>query len=271
MPEALRLMAVLAHPDDESAGMGGTLARYAAEGIETTVVCATRGERGWNGPEAEFPGLQALGAIREAELRRAARILGVKRLEFLDYLDGDLDQADPIEAAAKIVHLIRQVRPQVVVTFPPDGIYGHPDHIAISQFTAAALVRAAESAAGDGGLPPHRVDKFYYVVDRKEVADMYQSLFGDLCMTIDGVKRCFTYWQDWALTSWIDTSDHAETAYRALVCHASQMAGMFGSRPVAGEIRRMLFGTGTFYRAYSMVNGGRTIERDLMTGLRPAG
>ncbi len=271
MPESLRLMAVLAHPDDESAGMGGTLARYAAEGIETTVVCATRGERGWSGPPSEFPGLQALGAIREAELRRAARILGVNRLEFLNYLDGDLDQAEPVEAADKIVHLIRQVRPQVVVTFPPDGIYGHPDHIAISQFTAAALVRATDPAAADGGLPPHRVDKFYFVVDRKEVADMYQSLFGNLCMTIDGVRRCFTYWQDWALTSWIDTAGFAETAYRALACHESQMAGMFGTRPVEADIRRVLFGTGTFYRAYSMVNGGRAVEHDLMAGLRQAG
>jgi len=271
MSDGLRLMAVLAHPDDESAGMGGTLARCAAEGIETTVVCATRGERGWNGPEGEFPGLQALGATREAELRRAADILGVARLEFLDYIDGDLDQADPLEASGRIAHLIRRIRPQVVVTFPPDGVYGHPDHIAVSQFTAAALVRAADPTSLNGGLPPHRVDKFYFMVDRQEVADTYQQVFGDLCMTIDGVKRCFTSWQDWALTTWIDTSAFAETAYRALACHASQMAGMFGSRPVSDEVRHKLFGSGTFYRAYSLVNGGRAVERDLMAGLRQPG
>src|SRR5262245_58053465 len=103
MTSNLKLMCVLAHPDDESLGTGGTLAKYAAEGIETYLVTATRGERGWFGDEKDNPGLEALGKMRENELRNAAQALGIREVDFLDYLDGDLDQADHAEAVAKIV------------------------------------------------------------------------------------------------------------------------------------------------------------------------
>jgi LmbE family N-acetylglucosaminyl deacetylase len=95
MTKPLKLMCVLAHPDDESLGVGGTLARYETEGIETYVVTATRGERGWTGADDAFPGVVELGKIREAELRSAVEELGVCQLTFLDYIDGDLDQAPP--------------------------------------------------------------------------------------------------------------------------------------------------------------------------------
>ena len=86
MADTLKLMAVLAHPDDESLGIGGILAKYAAEGIETFLVTATRGERGWFGDEREYPGLEALGQIREAELRAAAEVLGIRGVDFLGYI-----------------------------------------------------------------------------------------------------------------------------------------------------------------------------------------
>ena len=117
----LRLMCVLAHPDDESLAVGGVLARAAAEGIETTLVVATRGERGWPWDPAAYPGPTALGERREGELRAAAKILGVREVTFLDYLDGELDQADPAEVTARVVTELRRTRPQVVVTFGPEG------------------------------------------------------------------------------------------------------------------------------------------------------
>src|ERR671923_1347918 len=109
MANHLKLMCILAHPDDESLGMGGTLAKYAAEGIETYLVTATRGERGWFGNEKDNPGIEALGKIREAELLDAAQELGLCEVKFLDYIDGDLDQANPAEAIAKIVAHLRRV------------------------------------------------------------------------------------------------------------------------------------------------------------------
>src|SRR5437660_2087592 len=117
MTDQLKLMCILAHPDDESLGTGGILARYAAEGVETYLITATRGERGWYGDEREHPGLDVLGRTREAELRAAAEVLGIREVHFLDYIDGDLDQAHPAEAIAKIVGHLRRVKPDVVVTF----------------------------------------------------------------------------------------------------------------------------------------------------------
>ncbi len=143
--EPLRLMAVLAHPDDESLAFGGILAKYAASGVQTYLVMATRGERGWFGPAADYPGPEALGQLREAELRAAARVLGLREVVFLDYRDGDLDQADHAEATARVVAHIRRVRPDVVVTFDPNGMFGHPDHVAVSQLTTTAVMAAATS------------------------------------------------------------------------------------------------------------------------------
>src|SRR6187397_2188940 len=95
MPEKLplRLLALTAHPDDESLGLGGTLASYAAEGVETFVVCATRGERGRLGTER--PGAAVVGPVREQELRRAAEVLGVKEVVFLGHMDAELDRVAP--------------------------------------------------------------------------------------------------------------------------------------------------------------------------------
>jgi len=142
-PRPLKLMAVLAHPDDESLGIGGTLAKYAGEGVETYLVTATRGERGRFGESGEKPPPDVIGRVREAELREAAKVLGVREVRFLDYYDGDLDQINVTEAVARIADHLRRVKPHVVITFGPEGAYGHPDHIAISQLATAAVVAAA--------------------------------------------------------------------------------------------------------------------------------
>src|SRR5262245_4684681 len=125
-PGPLKLMAVLAHPDDESLGIGGTLARYAAEGVETYLVTATRGERGRLGEGGEKPPPDVVCRVREAELREAAQVLGIREVQFLDYRDGDLDQVNVAEAVARIAGHLRRVRPHIVITFGPEGAYGHP-------------------------------------------------------------------------------------------------------------------------------------------------
>ncbi len=148
MPRARRLMAVLAHPDDESLGFGGTLAKYASEGVEVFLLTATRGDggryRGLPRGDEQHPGRSALGQIREAELRAAASALGIREVSVLDYEDGHLEAANPRDAIGRIAAALRRVQPDVVVTFGPDGGYGHPDHIAISQFATAAIVAAAD-------------------------------------------------------------------------------------------------------------------------------
>ncbi len=268
MTETLRLLAVLAHPDDESLGTGGVLARYAAEGVETYLVTATRGERGWWGPPDEYPGLAGLGQIREAELLAAAKVLGLREVKFLDYIDGDLDQADPREAIARIVAHVRRLRPHVILTFDPAGAYGHPDHIAISQFATAAAVTAADPAYLPESGPPHRASKFYYQVGSRTFLETYQAALGDLVMQIDGVERRAYGWEPWAVTTQIDTSAHWRTAWQAVACHRSQLPGYSNLAALPEAQHEALWGCQNFYRVFSTVNGGRAPERDLFAGLR---
>jgi small redox-active disulfide protein 2 len=155
------LLAILAHPDDESNAAGGTLARYAREGKRVVIVSATRGERGIPGL-----GLEETARVRERELCAAGAALGAE-VRFLDYLDGELDNANQTEAVAKITALLAELSPDIVLTFGPDGISGHPDHVAVSQwvtraFDATPTVRKlyyiAPSAATQQacGVPPPR-------------------------------------------------------------------------------------------------------------------
>jgi LmbE family N-acetylglucosaminyl deacetylase len=266
MTEPLRLMCIFAHPDDESLGTGGTLAKYAAEGIETYVICATLGERGWQGEPKDYPGPMALGKLREAELRGACQALGVSRVQLLGYIDGDLDQADVRQATARIVRHLREIRPQVVITFGPDGAYGHPDHIAICQLTTGAIVAAA--APDVDALPPHCVSKLYYMATSYTLMEAYQRIFGDLVMLIDGGERRGSGWPDWQITTRIDAGDQWEQVWRAVRCHRSQLPAYELLAALPEERHRQLWGDQTFYRVFSHVNGGRAVERDLFEGLR---
>jgi len=272
MGKSLKLMCILAHPDDESLGMGGTLAKYAAEGIETYLITATRGERGWWGQEKDYPGLKVLGQTREAELRCAAQALGIRDVQILDYVDGDLDQADAGEVIGKIVHHIRKVKPDVVATFAPEGAYGHPDHIAISQLATAAVVSAAHPAPGpeskENSLPPHRVSKLYYTAWTQTKWAAYESVFGNLVINIDGTERHTEPWPDWAITTVIHTETYWPTAWKAVSCHRSQLPAYGKLQNLSEDHHKGLWGTQEFYRAFSLVNGGRRRETDLFEGLR---
>jgi LmbE family N-acetylglucosaminyl deacetylase len=268
MDQPLRLLCVLAHPDDESLGVGGTVAKYAREGVETYLVTATRGERGRFGDAIERPGPDVVGRTREQELRAAARVLGIREVQFLGYIDGDLDRADPFEAAGRIVGHIRRICPQVIVTFGPEGAYGHPDHIAISQLTTAAAVRAASVSDSSTTSPPHRVSKLYYMESTEEKWIAYQAGIKQLRMKVDGAERQAVPWPDWAITTVIDTAAHWPVVWEAVQCHKTQLTayGKLGS--LSEEHHRYLWGTQEFYRAFSLVNGGRKRETDLFEGLR---
>jgi LmbE family N-acetylglucosaminyl deacetylase len=270
MTDALRLLVVFAHPDDESMGMGGTLAKYASKGVETYCVCASRGERGWFGPEEQNPGLAALGQLRTKELENATRELGMQGLYFLDYMDGEVDQADHTEAIGKIVTHIRRIQPQVVVTFPPDGNYGHPDHIAISQYTSAAVVCAADSSYQDlENRPPHRVLKLYYMVDSENFIKLVAPFVGDMTFPVDNQPRGEVHWKEWMITTHIEMAEYCHTAWRAIQCHQSQLPslGMLAEMHEDAGVA-VLAMQGTFYRAFSLVNGGREVEKDLFEGIR---
>jgi LmbE family N-acetylglucosaminyl deacetylase len=167
-----RLLGIFPHPDDEGT-MGGALLKYGQAGVETGLICLTRGEVG----EISDPALatpETLGQVREGEMRAAAEVLEVKHLWFLGYRDSgmvgtaenqnphSLLQANPAEVIGKIVEVIREFRPHVVVTFDETGGYGHPDHITAYKHTTSAFY-----AAADGVLYPelgtaHPISKLYY-------------------------------------------------------------------------------------------------------------
>jgi LmbE family N-acetylglucosaminyl deacetylase len=265
----LRLLCVLAHPDDESLGCGGTLAKYGAEGVETYVLCATRGERGRFGDVEPRPEPETVGRAREAELRAAAGLLGVRGVDFLGYVDADLDQAPPSEAVARIARHIRRIRPHVVITFGPDGGYGHPDHIAISQFATAAVLTAAVSAdPAQAAGRPHAVSKLYYMAWDETQWSTYQSTFKSLSSTVDGRERRAVPWRDWSITTEVDAGDHWETVWRAVQCHRTQLSVYSKLSELAPQQHRRLWGRQTYYRVFSTVNGGRARETDLFAGLR---
>ena len=271
----LKLMAILAHPDDESLGVGGTLAKYATEGVDVALLTATRGERGrYHGhraEEEEHPGVAALAGIREQELRAAVSVLGVRRVSLLDYPDQQLACANPHEAIASIACELRRSRPDVVVTFGPDGAYGHPDHIAISQFTTAATMVAADPAfvcpGGGEAERPHSVSKLYYLAWTAATFAAYQAAVGQLSSTVDGVVRRANPWPDWAVTTVIDTRRVWSTVWRAVSCHQSQLTGYARLKDLPSSQHEALWGSQSFYRVFSTVNGGKARETDLFEGI----
>ncbi|HUF39332.1 MAG TPA: PIG-L deacetylase family protein [Anaerolineales bacterium] len=267
MPDRLKLLAVLAHPDDESLGFGGSLAKYAAEGVEVSLIVATRGERGWRGPADDDPGLEAVGGIREREVCAAAEVLGIGWVRFLDLIDGEMHLADHRAAAARIAAQIRELRPQVVLTFDPRGGYGHPDHIAISQLALSAVVLAADPTAAITGSP-FSVSKFYYRVWNREENGAFERVFGVLALEIDGETRRIAPWEEWSITTRIDTGDQMPLVWTAIQKHASQVGSIQKLAEMPERIKAKLFGSEGYYRAFSLVNGGGEREDDLFAGLR---
>jgi LmbE family N-acetylglucosaminyl deacetylase len=167
--EGRSLLAIFAHPDDESILAGGTLARHAAMGNCTGLICATRGE--W-GPisDSMLANYENLGEVRERELRAACEVLGVNWLRFLDLEDGRVSSVlgaeEEIKTLEKIVRAVRELRPQTIITFGPDGLYGHPDHIAIGQLASKARVVACDPGVFpqhlDENLTAHGVPTIFY-------------------------------------------------------------------------------------------------------------
>jgi LmbE family N-acetylglucosaminyl deacetylase len=138
------LLFSLAHPDDESFSGAGLACWCLARGIRVVLVCATRGEAGKAGDARVSGAPTDIGAARERELREAARIIGIDTLHLLGYRDRELANADPAAVRRQLVGFLREYRPDVVMTFDPNGFNRHPDHLAISRFTMDAVAAAAD-------------------------------------------------------------------------------------------------------------------------------
>ncbi len=218
------MLAIFAHPDDETVMMGGTLARYAAAGVRVALLCATRGEYG---PISD-PALateETLPAVREAELRAACKVLGVGWLRFLDCPDSGVNNLWWPEVEAKIVRAIRELKPQVIVTFGLDGLYGHPDHIAVSMLARAAFRSAGQAECFAGTGAPHQAQKLYY-------AQFPYSLAQDLLESLRVEAGAADFWgfdpeafgvADEEITATLDVAEYVPAKLRALRCHRTQL------------------------------------------------
>jgi len=140
-----RLLAIFAHPDDESLACGGTLAWCAAEGVRVSLLCVTRGEMGQRAPGTSDESIP-LGMIRGGELHAAADRLGIDEVILFDHPDGSLNGVDEAQFRNEMVVAIRHVRPDVVITFGPDGLYWHPDHVTVHERVTEAVEQLAGSA-----------------------------------------------------------------------------------------------------------------------------
>jgi LmbE family N-acetylglucosaminyl deacetylase len=230
------LLAVFAHPDDEAFGTGGTLSRYAAEGVQVYLVCATRGEAG----EISDPGYatpETLGQVRENELRCAAETMGIAEPIFLDYCDSGMDgtpenqnprafiNAPAKEVISRLVGVMRRLRPEVVTTFEPNGGYGHPDHIAIHRYTVAAFHAAADSARyPELGSHWQASRLFYNAIPRSFFLSMRDQMAA-LGMDTSDLKDFDdpkTGWPDDQVHVKLDVSSTVESKWEALRCHRTQ-------------------------------------------------
>jgi N-acetyl-1-D-myo-inositol-2-amino-2-deoxy-alpha-D-glucopyranoside deacetylase/mycothiol S-conjugate amidase len=283
-PQARTLMFVGAHPDDETFGLGATLAHYAAQGVSVYYACATRGDVGSADPE-HLEGHATAADMRWAELTCAARELRLADVIYLGYRDSGMpgapDNAHPNalaaapldEVTARVVKVLREVKPQVVITFDPIGGYRHPDHIAIHSATVRAFHAASDPAQFHELGPAYLPQKLYYTVFPRRLlkwAIRVLPIFGH-------DPRRFGRNKDIDLTAFasVEFPIHAairasrqavEMRQRATACHASQLAGGPPLRGVMGLLMRLSTVNDTFMRVHPPVNG-RVRERDLFEGV----
>lgn len=276
------LLAVLAHPDDETFGVGGTLALYARQGVDVYLICATRGEAG-DVEQSHLQGYSSIAERRESELRCAANILGLKGVIFLGYRDsgmpGSVDNSHPQalcaqpveEVASKLVSLILQIKPQVVITFDPIGGYRHPDHIAIHRATVKAFEHL--TALEQEGKAQNPIKKLYF----HTIPRTFLRLMVFLLKLIGKNPRRFGKNGDIDLTSIaaehfpvhavVNYRSIAQVRERAVACHASQGGASLTGVGIFGALRRWLFSKDVFIRAFPPVEKGTPREKDLFEGL----
>jgi N-acetyl-1-D-myo-inositol-2-amino-2-deoxy-alpha-D-glucopyranoside deacetylase len=280
--EGKKMLVVVAHPDDETFGMGGTLALYSHLGVEIHLICATRGEVGEVDPE-KMQGYGSIGELREHELRCAADILQLKKVYFLDYRDSGMPgsaenkhpkafiNADVGKVAEEIALLMRKIKPDVVLTFDSIGGYMHPDHIAAYQATVAAFEISGKESFITKGLKPFLPAKMYFhTFPRRSLRLIVRLMpffgkdpkhFGknkDIDLSAITSKN-------FPIHAKIKYKKYAHLRERASACYASQ-GGDRSSGYFVTWIMRKFNSVETYMRGFPEFRG-KKIERDLFDGI----
>ena len=273
MSDGLTLLCVHAHPDDESSSTGGVLRTYADQGVRTVLVTCTDGALGdapdGVTPDAEHHSPDEVAAHRLEELRTATEILGVTRVEVLGFKDSGMEgwpQNDapgsfwstPVDVAAKrLVPILLEERPQVVVTYDERGFYGHPDHIQAHRVTVAALEASGlASSLFYTAIPKSAFARFRELLREAEIDPPEQVEEDEPTIGTD----------DELIGAKVDVSGAADAKFDALSAHASQTDNSFFLK-MGRDRFRQLFGTEWFVRALDPL--GRTgVDDDLFAGYR---
>jgi mycothiol S-conjugate amidase len=286
--EQLRLMAVHAHPDDESSKGAATMARYVDEGVDVLVATCTGGERG----SVLNPALQGradvaddLPAIRQEEMQRARSILGVRQ-RWLGFVDSGLPEGAPLpdgcfamqpleEGVRRLVRVVREFRPHVMTTYDETGGYPHPDHIRCHEISVGAFDAAPDPAAFPGEGEPWQPLKLYY--DAGFSAERFDALHE--AMIAKGLESPFEQrskrWDELrklrptTITTRIPVADWFERRDDALLAHATQVDPQGWFFAVPADVQREVWPTEDYELARSLVDS--TIpEEDLFAGIRRA-
>jgi mycothiol S-conjugate amidase len=288
--EPLRLMAVHAHPDDESSKGAATMARYVREGVEVLVCTLTGGERGdILNPAMERPEIRAdLTAVRRAEMDAAREILGVQQ-RFLGFTDSGLPEGDPLpplpdgcfalepleSAAGPLVQAVREFRPHVIMTYDENGGYPHPDHIKCHQVSVEAFEAAADpDRYPDCGEPWQPLKLYYHLTfHRDRMMAMHHAML-ERGLESPYAERIAEWIEEedprrpsHAITTRVQCGDYFEIRNQALIAHATQVDPQGGWFAVPAEVQRTAWPTEDYYLARSLVDAGLP-EDDLFAGIR---
>lgn len=277
-----RLLISLAHPDDESFGLGGLIAKYVSEGVDVYYICATRGNRGTVAPEF-LEKYGTIDAIRDAELNCAADVLGFKEVFKFGYGDSNmmghpdnqdptcLWQADENVVTGQVVSVIRQIKPQVIITFDPYGGYGHPDHIFIHRATTRAFTAAADSSQYPDRGEAYQPQKLYYTAFPKNLLRFFLLMMRlrgenprqagtnkdmDFTKIMENANDAHTYID---VRRWLDQWDEAAR------CHASQSSPRTGMPRI---FRSLLMGKQGLARHFPEPRPGERYETDIFQGVK---
>ncbi|RSM62555.1 mycothiol conjugate amidase Mca [Amycolatopsis sp. WAC 01416] len=284
----LRLMAVHAHPDDESSKGAATMARYAAEGHEVMVVTCTGGEAGSVlNPAMDRPEVVAnMTEVRREEMARAAKILGVSHA-WLGFVDSGLPEGDPLppvpegsfavipleESTGALVKVIREFRPHVIVTYDENGGYPHPDHIRTHEISVAAFDAAGEAERYPDAGEPWQPMKLYYVhgFSRARMTVFHEALLAR------GLESPYEEWlKSWdpekadvmeRVTTRVECGDYFEQRDDALKAHATQIDPNSRWFAVPRDLQREVWPTEEYELVRSLVDSTLP-EDDLFAGLK---
>ena len=281
-----RLLALFAHPDDEAFPVGGVLAAHAARSVEIRLITATLGEEGEIRQEGAAT-RETLPTIRGIELSCAVRALGLASHRVLGYRDSGMVNspannhpnayinASSQEVVEQFVAEIRTFKPQVVLTFEPGGLYGHPDHIAVSRHAGEAFNRASDPEAFPGqlvnGIQPHQAQRLFQSARPKGFRTMWATKLRDagvdFPMPTPEQKDQGTPVEDIHLE--LDVDGHLEAKMACILCHRTQVAADWPYHRVPREVTASILGREFYIRAFPPVQVSEKISEDFFAGLEP--